>query len=481
MFNTKLIQYLSRFTKSERSAFRDFVHSPYFNKHQKTKDLLELILQSKTWDKKTLSKELVFKQLFPKQPYQEQLLSNVISYLLKLLRQFYIQKQLEQNDLDQQLKLMDIALQSEQKKLYTLTSKKVLHAFEDTQILDSNYFFQQSQFQRLEDNYDLEYGKRMSGEYLQKAIEFFDVYFIGEKLKMTCQMLARKQVTGRDYSFSILDELILFLEKEAAKFSTIPSVWTYYLIYKMMTEPTGDFYFQLKDQLKKQAQHFAHQEGRDLYTHALNYCIGRLNLGAASFRKEAFELYQQMLANGLLYIKGTLPNWDYTNIVSLGCELQEYDWIRLFILEQKDQLPKDQKENTFRYNLAAFHYSQKAYDEAIELLQKVEFSEVYYNLLTRILLLKIYFDNQNSKALEYALETFRIFLLRTKKLEDNRRKSGLNLIRFTKKLNRILEQKSILSEKDYLKKLQGLHAQIEENKRVLNRSWLLQKIEAANT
>jgi len=479
MFNTKLIQYLSKFSKSELSEFKDFVHSPYFNKHQKTKQLLDYILQRPHWNSTNLNKEQVFKNVFPGKPYHEQHLSNLISYLLKLVRRFYGQKQMEKNEVDQKLHLMEIALQSKQKKLYTLTSKKTLKVFEDTKILDSSYFFQQSRFQRLEDNYDLEYGKRMSGEYLQQALEYFDVYFIGEKLKMTCQMLARKQVTGRNYSFSIMEELILFLEKESEKFSTIPSVWIYYLIYKMMTAPNADLYFQLKNQLKQQVKHFHPQEGRDLYTHALNYCIGQLNLGVAHFRKEAFELYQQMLSNGLLHIKDTLPNWDYTNIVSLGCELQEYNWIEHFIFEQKDQLPKDQKENTFRYNLAAFYYSQKRYDEAIEHLQQVEFSEVYYNLLTRILLIKIYFENQNSKALEYALETFRIFLLRTKQLEDNRRKSGVNLIRFTRKLSRIMEQKNILSKKDYLKKLQTLQAQIEEHTKVLNRSWLLQNIELA--
>ncbi len=480
MINTQLIQYLLRFTKSELAEFNDFVCSPYFNKHQKTKDLLAYLLKIKSWDQENLNKQKVFKNIFPKQPYQEQHLSNLISYLLKLLRQFYIQKQSEKSEIDQQINLLEIALQADQKKLFLLTSGKVTKALKQTEILDSTYLFQQNKLLRLQDNYDLKYGKRTSGEYLEKALHFFDAYLVSEKLKMTCQMLARKQVTGREYSFPITNELIIFIEKESKVFSAIPSVWIYYLIYKMITGSNDTFYFQLKSNLKIQAKYFQQQEGRDLYTHALNYCIGRLNLGETSFRKEAFELYQQMLDNGVLHIKGTLPNWDYTNIVSLGSELKEYQWIEKFIFEQKDFLQKNQKENTFRYNLAAFYYSQKSYDKAIELLQQVEFSEVYYNLLTRILLLKIYFDNNNQKALEYSLETFRIFLLRTKKLESNRRKSGLNLIRFTKKLNRIIEEKSITSKKDFFKKTSLIKTQIEEKQKVLNRSWLLKKIEELN-
>ena len=477
MFKSQVIQYLAHFSKSELSDFRDFVHSPYFNKHENTKALLDFILGLKDWNAGNLQKEKVFKVLFPNKKYQEQLLSNVLYYLLRLLRRFYMQKQIEKKELDQQLDLLEISLQKEQNKLFLQSSRKLQKTFQESTIQDSNYFFQQHRYEQLLDDYDLKHGKRISGDYLEKALSHFDAFFIGEKLRMTCQMLARKQVTGRDYSFSLLQELIVFLEKRKALFSKIPSVWVYFLIYKMMTQSDPKAYHQLKGQLKSQVTYFQHQEGRDLYTHALNYCIGRLNLGETEFRKESFELYQQMLENGLLYIDEILPHWDYTNIVALGLELQEYQWVSAFIKKAKDRLPKQEKENTFTYNLAAFYYSQKAYEEASTLLQKVEFTEMYYNLLTRILLLRIHFDSQNWDALEYTLETFRIFLLRTQKLEEQRRKSGLNLIRFTKSLQKLLEQKSLLSNKDYNKKASHLESQIRGHKTVLNRSWLLVKLQ----
>ena len=47
----------------------------------------------------------------------------------------------------------------------------------------------------------------------------------------------------------------------------------------MMTEDRHDYFFQLKNRLEKDVSFFKHQEGRDLYTHALNYCIGKLNFG----------------------------------------------------------------------------------------------------------------------------------------------------------------------------------------------------------
>lgn len=473
MQKSKFIQYLSGFSKQDLRLFKDFVHSPYFNKHQKTRELFDYILKVKKLDSPLLEKEKVFTKIFPNKTYNEQNLRTLLSYLVQLVYQFYSQKYQETNPAEQKIGLLETALQNGQKSIFKHQSLNWEKNHQQSPIRNSNYYLQFSRFQRLQDEFDINYGKRSSGSFLEKALTNFDTYYIAEKLKMTCEMLARKQVTGQDYSFSFLQELITFLEKEKNHFESIPGVWIYLLIYKMIKADNSKHFFELKSRLKKDVHFFNHQEGRDLYTHALNYCIGKLNFGETSFKKETFELYQQMLDNGLLYIDKVLPQWDYTNIVSLGCDLEESEWIKNFIIKQKEFLPKAERENTYTYNLAAYLYAQKEYSEAIRLLQKVTFTEVYNNLLTRILLLKIYFETQDWQALEYFLETFRIYLIRNKQLGESRRKSGLNLIKYTRNLFRLLESKPTLTKETFLKKRQTLKKQIENNEKVLNKSWLL--------
>lgn len=480
MQKSTLIQCLSQLSPQEMAQFRDFVYSPYFNKHEKTRVLFDYLLKLNSWESTKLAKEKVFAKVFPKQPYEEQLLSNVISYLLRLVRQFYVQKQLEKEPYEQQLNLLTMSLDAGQEKLFSLTANKAKKAFATAQIQDSNFYFQQNKYGQLLDDFDLKYGKRTDGVHLENALAHFDIFYIGEKLKMTCRMLARRQVTGQDYAFPLTREILDYLEKEAATFQKIPSVWIYFLVYQMMISEELDFYFELKNRLSKDVSIFTHAEGRDLYSHALNYCIGRLNQGEANFGKEAFELYQQMLEIGLLYNDGVLQQWDYTNFVSLGINLGEYERIEKFILNQKERLLEAVRENTHTYNLAVLHYTRKEYDKAVETLQKVEFTDVYYNLLNRILTLKIYFENDNEKALEYSLETFRIYLLRTKQISNSRRKSGLNLIRFTKKLMRLQGEKIVLSKSIFEKKIRTLQKQINDTEAVLNRAWLLEKIKEIN-
>lgn len=477
MRNSKIIQYLSYFSKKDLQRFQSFVSSPYFNKHKKTTALLNYILNVRSSDSVALAKEQVFKSLFPAKKFDGQLLSNLSSYLLKLIRQFLIQQQIEGNITEQQLALLEICLQDGQENLFELTAGRLEITFQNTYIKDNAYHHQRARYHELLDDFDLKFGNRSSGQHLEKAVEYFDIYFISQKLKMACQVLARKQVAARQYAIHLIPALLQFITKRKEKYSQIPSVWIYYLIYQMITGNDTQSFHQLKKILPTQIICFELQEGKDLYTHLLNYCIQRINFGESNFRREAFELYQQMLEREFLYVNGLLSQWDYTNVVSLGCLLNEYEWIENFIHQQKEKLSKAEKENSFNYNLASFYFSQKEYNKALTFAREVIFTEVSYDLLTRILMVKVYFEQTDWTSLEYELEKFRIFLLRNKKVTDNQKQSAFNLLRFTKSLMRLYNTKALLSKEELARQITALKISIHEHKKVLNKDWLLQMLE----
>jgi len=90
---------------------------------------------------------------------------------------------------------------------------------------------------------------------------------------------------------------------------------------------------------------------------------------------------------------------------------------------------------------------------------------------------KIYFETQNWKALDSFLESFRIYILRNKQLDERRRKSGRNLIKYTRKLIVIEEQKGSFSKQEIEENLKQLKHQISITELVMNKSWLLSKCE----
>lgn len=477
MHNAQLIRYLSREKPTTLQSFQKFVDSPYFNVHQNTKKLLEYILSTKDWSSKTLSKEKAHQYIFRNQPYAEQKINDLISYLLRLYRQFLTTQQLTKNSMESSLALLQATLDNGNQHLFSGTTKKVKAKLDHSDIQNGQYYYYKSQFQQLQDNFDLRFGSRISGTPLKAAMENFDLYYASEKLRMACQMLARYKVTNENYDFSPLESWIEKMEQNKESYQTVPAIWIYYLIYKMSRDEDQSVYKQLKDRLATDSKQFPVEEGRDLYTHTLNFCIGQINRGNTSFRQETFEIYQQMLTNGFLYSDHILPQWDYTNIVTLGCETKAFEWTKDFIHQQKDFLPAQDRENTYTYNLAAYHYQLQQYDKAIELLQQVSFTDVYYNLLSRILLVKIYFETQNWQALQYALDTFRIYILRHRQIEENRKKSGLNLIRFSKKLLTLAECVQNKLSPQQKEKLLRLKDAIQQNDKVLQKAWLQQKVD----
>jgi hypothetical protein len=209
---------------------------------------------------------------------------------------------------------------------------------------------------------------------------------------------------------------------------------------------------------------------KDGYTYALNFCTQQVNTGKAIYLEELFGLHQVLLEKQLFLESGELSEWVYKNIVTVGCRLKEYDWVRTFIEEYQPLLAASSRLNAYNYNLAYFHYHRSEHEEALTLLRKVEFTDVYYQLNARIILLKSYFESGDFRALDYHLDAFRLFLIRNRKVSEERRRSGLRFIRFTRSLMKLVEV-----EKPSEKELSNFIEQLQSGPEVLNRSWLLEQ------
>ena len=66
MQQSKLVQHLEALPGKERERFRTFVYSPYFNQHQKTIELLNLLLDYVNGKNgRPITREWIFESLFP--------------------------------------------------------------------------------------------------------------------------------------------------------------------------------------------------------------------------------------------------------------------------------------------------------------------------------------------------------------------------------------------------------------------------------
>ena len=131
MEQSRLIKTIVELNTREREQFSLFVSSPYYNLHKKTTEFLDIILKQLQIGKlELLEKEKIFRKLFPKDPYDEQKIHNLMSGLRKLLLRFLALQQYECKENVEEIFAMEWAYKRNQFELLTNRAKQLEKKFE---------------------------------------------------------------------------------------------------------------------------------------------------------------------------------------------------------------------------------------------------------------------------------------------------------------------------------------------------------------
>ena len=99
MQRSKLISLLKTLSKNEIRWFKDYIYSPYFNKEKVLMKLADhLAKYHPEYDDEGINKEKVFAFLYPGKKYNDALMRNMISDLLKLANGFLLTLSLKRNE-----------------------------------------------------------------------------------------------------------------------------------------------------------------------------------------------------------------------------------------------------------------------------------------------------------------------------------------------------------------------------------------------
>jgi len=173
-------------------------------------------------------------------------------------------------------------------------------------------------------------------------------------------------------------------------------------------------------------------------------------------------------------------------IVSIGLRLHEFEWTENFIQSNCDRVHHDFRQLALSFNLSSLYYEKKEYQKALKESTKFNnelksitdpgFEDTYYNLDSRSLLLKIYFELEDEEPLNAIIDSFKLFLKRNKKVSERQRNSYLNLIKYTKKLNSYRDKYRLLTRKNP-KALLSLKNEINSETNIINQAWLQAQVE----
>lgn len=473
MQKSKLIEILQTLETKELTRFKEYVHSPFFNKHKMVKKLCNRILQfAPKFDSPKLSKKALFYHLFPNEPYNEVHIYTHTSNLLQLLTDYLATTAFQNN----QLQVKRYALQELRirglNKTFNSTAKQY-QILLNKAVKDRDYHFYQAELYHEMDQIN---PVRNQDQNIQLKDGELEIVFLIDKMQIACDMINRNSIIGSTYQASGIDFVLNWLESNKDYYLKFPEVRIHYTIYKLINTDKKEYYDDLRAFLADKTHLYPKAKIKEIYDYLINHCIKRINIGDTGYYREFFELHRFLLEEKILLLEDqSLAEWDYKNMVTVGARLEEYDWVKQFIYEYKDLVKSSSRENVFSYNLAYYYYSTKNYGKALELLHHVDFSaDASYYIGAKIIQLKSYYVLGEFEASLSLIATFKNYIQRSKVLSDSKKAMNQNMLKMAKKVI-VLELKKItLSKLKLSTKKQELRTTIEELNPIANADWLLE-------
>lgn len=464
MPDNKLLQLLELLTPVEKQECAAFLKSPYHNRREDVRKLWELAAGGRRRAANGDFAKTAFSQICPDQPYDDAQWRHLQSYLLGCVEAFLAQRAFEKTPLLADLHLAPVYRQKNLQKTLEHVLRRAGERLEKMP-RDGNFYHHLYQLE-WERYAATESQVRTKENNLAAVNRAFDIYVVANKLRLACLMESHRAVFQAEYDTSFLPDLLRFAEK--SDLLGVPLVALYFYCYKSLTDGGEADFRAFRRELEAQSQTLPLDESRTLLLLAINYCIRRLNTGESRYVREAFDLYRIGLESNALLENGHLGRFAFKNIVALGLKLEEFEWSEKFIQRYEPFLEEKYRAAHRDYNLAKLFFAQKDYRRAMPLLARVDESDLLLNLDSRVMLLKMYYETGEHDALDALLSSFKILLLRKKKVIGYHSAHYLNTLRYIQKLTRLN-----FNDK---KAVQSFRAEVEGNKAVIEKEWLLEMV-----
>ncbi|MEL7529739.1 MAG: hypothetical protein AAFN10_00445 [Bacteroidota bacterium] len=472
---SKLILGLKSLSEIEHASFKLLLSSPYFNQQQRSAKLY-LYLQQFAPQYEHLTYEKVFRHLFPQEDFNAQRVREQFSFLYRLLKQFWVQAELEQSGNEAKILLVRQLRKRKLTSAFNVETKAFGKQLDQQKQLDIPQYWNRYQLAWEQAQFNAQLEKRVEDKSLPEAIEQLDQWYYLQKLNGTNELLNRQRILQTQYPIRGLAPLLVALEDES--FHAPPLLQAYLLVYQLMEHDQKEDYLELIHWLNAHQEDLPWHESRALYKHGQNYCIRCINKGDITFEKELLSLYQSQLLSGLMLENGHLVHTDYKNIVTVGLRQKELAWVEGFMEQYKERVIPKFRANVYNFCRASFLEAKGKISEAIRLLQQVAFSDVYYQLSAKHLLLRCYYEVEDWETLHFYSLSFKAFLQRNQEISQQNRRNHLNFIRHFLPLLRLRERAALIPDQKFQLRLKAYQNRLEQATQTAHLGWLKTALEA---
>ncbi len=465
MLGTFILELWKALDPSEYRLVLKFLDSPAHNQRADVRTLAALLAATPPPAQGGLDKKAVFEAVFPGEPYDNLRFNHTCSFLVQRIEAYLAWQEMERDGQWRNWLLCRSLRRRGMNEHFLRRTESAIQSLEDQPLRNAEHHL--VRFLLESERYQHRVlHERETPTGLARVTEPLDRFFTLENLRWAGTALS---LNARYGAQNLLPFSISVLEHAAvADTERAPEIVLMRLGYETLQDiENEDNFRQLKALIAEKSHLFSPSENRDSYLLAINFCLRRHNRGERpTYTREALLLYRDALERGLLFENGRLQKFTFNNILRLACIGGERDWASLFLEQYRQYLSPEDRENTYLFNLASWHYLGGNYAQVPALLQTFDFSDHDTQLSARQMLLRSYFELQEWQALDSLLKSFYSFLRRRHDI-GYQRLMYLNLIKCTRKL---------MTGPLPRRKAELLAARIRAEPYVAEREWLLEKL-----
>jgi Txe/YoeB family toxin of Txe-Axe toxin-antitoxin module len=482
LYKSKTIQLLKSFSKDELKRFGDFLESPYFNTNSRvTRLYTELKKHYPGFTNKGVEKENLYKKLFPGKEYNEQVMKNLISELLRLEKDFL---SIDGYNNDPYRKSAGLISQLTMRQVSTLFNKETeaFKALAKQEKLPSDiteFYLHRIEENKFTNNV-VNNRQSIASDNIEKSGEYITIFFLKTILRLTINYHINKFSFNLDIEKNFPERLIKSIDMknlidymESMNIENTLSVKLGYYALVCVTNVDDDVSYRIYHDLLYGSLRKLKKDELHMFLHFMeSICAHKINAGRGEFYNDLFETYEHEINNNLYNPDGDIITvMKFRNIYLTATRVGKYEWAEKFINDFKGKLHEENRQNIVELAMAQLMFEKKDFTKTLEHLNKIKTEQIFFKIDVKILSLKSFYELGHYESAISLIESFRRMLTSSASLTEQYSRKNINFINAVNSLIKLRAGSADDTPEKLIEKINGYEL-------LANKKWLMEKIGA---